>query len=47
MMPGGRGIIRQSIEVRESTRVVLEDIPKKEVVRCSLDSCLLLSSFFA
>ena len=32
---------RESKEVRESTRVVLGDIPKK-VVRCSLDSCLLL-----
>ena len=37
--------IRESIEVRESTRVVLGDIPKQEVVRCSPDSCLLLSSF--
>ena len=29
---------RESIEVRESTRVVLGDISKKGVVRCSLDS---------
>ena len=35
---------RESIEVGESTRVVLGDIEQKEkVVRCSLDSCLLLS----
>ena len=38
---------RESIEVRESARVVLGDSPQKGVVRCSLDSCLLLSSFFA
>ena len=38
---------RESIKVRESTRVVLGDIQKKGVARCSLDSCLLLSSFFA
>ena len=31
----------------ESARVVLGDIPQKGVVRRSLDSCLLLSSFFA
>ena len=38
---------RESIEVRESARGVIGDIPKKGVVRYSLDSCLLLSSFFA
>ena len=38
---------RESIEVRESTTVVLGDIQNKRVVRCSLDSCLSLSSFFA
>ena len=37
----------ETIEVRESTRVVLEVIPKKDVVWCSFDSCLLLSWFFA
>ena len=37
---------RESIKVRESTRVVLGDIPKG-VVWCSLDSRLLLSPFFA
>ena len=31
---------RESIEVRESTRVVLGDIQNKRVVRCSLDYCL-------
>ena len=30
-----------SEEVRESTRVVLGDVPKKGEGRCSLDSCLL------
>ena len=35
------------MEVRESTKVVLGDIPQKGVVQCSLDSCLLLSSFLA
>ena len=40
-------ILLESIEVRESTRVVLWDIQQRGVVRCSLDSCLLLSSFFA
>ena len=34
-------------EVRESTRVVLGDIPQTGLVQYSLDSCLLLSSFFA
>ena len=43
----GQVCTRESIAVRESTRVVLGDIPKKGVVRCSLDSCLLLSSIFA
>ena len=38
---------RESTEVRESTRVVLGNIRQKGVARCSLDSCLLLSSFFA
>ena len=38
---------RESMEVRESTRVVSGGIPQKGVVWCSLDSCLLLSSFFA
>ena len=37
----------ESIEFRESPRVVSGDIPKNRVVLCSLDSCLLLSSFFA
>ena len=39
----------RSIEVRESARVVLGDMTSQQmgVVRCSLDSCLLLSSFFA
>ena len=36
-----------SIEVGESTRVVLGDIPQNGLARCSLDSRLLLSSFFA
>ena len=43
--PTGRRTSRESIEVRESARVALEDINEKGVVRCSLDSCLLLSSF--
>ena len=34
---------RESKEFRESKRVVSGDIPQKGVVRCSLDSCLLLS----
>ena len=37
--PQRRPKSRESIEVRESKRVVLGDIPKKEVVRCSVDSC--------
>ena len=34
--------IYMSIEIRESTSVVLGDIPQKGVVRCSLDFCLSL-----
>ena len=46
--PVGSGQLRESIRgQRESTGVDLGDIPKKGVVRCSLDSCLLLSLFFA
>ena len=41
------GVSRGRREVGESTRVVLGDIQNKGVVQCSLDSCLLLSSFFA
>ena len=39
-------IIILSIEVRESARVVVRGYLRKGSVRCSLDSCLLLSSFF-
>ena len=45
---GGRPALRlsrESIEVRESTRVVLGDIPQQGVVRCALDSFLLLTSW--
>ena len=44
--PGGASS-RKSIEVRESTGVFLGDVPKRGMARCSLDSFLLLSSFFA
>ena len=44
---GSPKVNRESIEVRESTTVVSVDIPQKGVVRCSLDTCLLLSWFSA